>query len=112
MKLKSSYFLIICALVVSIYSCKKHNNTPAPCVNLTLLENNWNNVSIVEQNYNSSNQITATNVIYPVGTFTLNSNGSYNVVSDGVPLNGVWEISKANCDLVLMSILPTKGILL
>jgi hypothetical protein len=99
MKLKSTYFFIICVLMLSIYSCKKH--TTAPCIDLTLLENNWTNASIVEQSYNSSNVITGTSVVYPTGTFTLNSNGSYNVVSDGVPLNGVWEISKANCDLVL-----------
>ncbi|WP_259068414.1 hypothetical protein HDF24_09315 [Mucilaginibacter sp. X4EP1] len=69
------------------------------CPTAAQLEYQWNNVFTVEQNYNAST-IFNTSYIYPVGYFKLNSDFSYNVVSDGVPLNGTWTID-TGCKLVL-----------
>ena len=70
------------------------------CPSLTLLEQQWDNTYTSEQSYNSTS-VFNTVLIYPVGFFKLNSDFSYNVLSDGVPENGPWELDPVGCKLVL-----------
>jgi hypothetical protein len=70
------------------------------CPDVTQLEKQWDNAYILEQNYNST---IVYNPIYgtPTGYFILNSDYSYDVLSDGVPLNGQWTLDPNGCKLVL-----------
>lgn len=70
------------------------------CPDVTKLEYQWNNTSIVEQSYTATS-VSSPVYIYPYGYFKLNSDLSYNVLSDGVPLNGTWQIDPNGCKLVL-----------
>ena len=70
------------------------------CPDITRIENQWDNTDIVEQAYNSTS-ILSTSYVYPVGYFKLNSDLTYNVLSDGVPLNGTWQLDPNGCQLVL-----------
>jgi len=70
------------------------------CPSVSQLVAEWDNTYILEQNYNSTS-VYNTQYVYPTGYFTLNSDFSYNVLSDGVPLNGQWELDPNGCKLVL-----------
>jgi hypothetical protein len=70
------------------------------CPDLTTLEYRWDNTATLETYY-SGNFITSFNYIYPVGYFTLNKDASYNVLSNGISLNGTWGIIQPGCRLVL-----------
>jgi len=93
-------FLISATILFSVSSCKKNHQKPS-CFNTTQLEKRWNNAYTISQYYNSTNNITNTQIDSPKGYFTLNTNGSYNVLSNNIPLDGIWQINEANCNLVL-----------
>lgn len=62
----------------------------------------WANAYTEIDTYSTTGTIIGRQFIYPYGYFKLNTDLSYNVLSDGVPLNGVWDVN-ANCQLVLDS---------
>ncbi len=74
--------------------------TPYRCPSVSQLEKQWDNTYTSEQNYTSTT-LGFTTFIYPTGFFTLNSDMTYNVFSDGVPQNGPWELDPTTCKLVL-----------
>ena len=69
------------------------------CPDVTALEYQWNNTYTVEENYGFNGVYSTT--IYPVGYFKLNSDFTYNRPSDGVDLDGTWELDPNSCQLVL-----------
>ena len=70
------------------------------CPSTAQVVNQWDNTFTIEQYYTAST-VYNTSYIYPVGYFKLNSDMSYNVLSDGVPLNGSWLIDPNGCLLTL-----------
>lgn len=72
------------------------------CPSLTELERTWDNVSI-RTDYVSGGVISGTDYIFPVGTFRLNADATYNVNSNGTPLDGSWLLQDEahGCPLVL-----------
>ena len=66
----------------------------------------WDN-TVIESEYFNSLGVYSTDVQYPDGFFTLNSNKTYNRISDGVSLDGTWEINDA-CQLVLDKTTPLE----
>lgn len=71
------------------------------CPDATQLEHQWDNTTTAIENYDVAGNVTQTNYIFPVGYFTLNSDMTYNVFSNGVPLNGQWLLDNSSCKLVL-----------
>jgi hypothetical protein len=105
----STYYLVIAMIfLLSVSSCKKKTVAPSPCVDVTKLEYQWDNKFTVEQNYTGTNTIVSYVDIFPVGYFTLNAGGTYNVLSDNAPLNGSWDINQTGCQLVLDKATPTQ----
>jgi len=70
------------------------------CPDVAQLEKQWDNTYILEQNYNSTSLFNSY-YVYPVGYFTLNSDFTYNRLSDGVPLDGSWVLDPNGCKLIL-----------
>ncbi|MFI5161847.1 MAG: hypothetical protein ACHQHN_11255 [Sphingobacteriales bacterium] len=70
------------------------------CPTATQVVNQWDNTLTVEQYY-TANTVYNTSYIYPVGYFKLNGDMTYNVLSDGAPLNGTWLIDPNGCLLTL-----------
>jgi len=52
------------------------------------------------QGYNAKNSNEGSYRIYPTGIFKLNSDSTYNVMSDDVPLNGKWMVN-SDCSITL-----------
>jgi len=62
----------------------------------------WVNTYIQQDNYSSDGAtVVSSNLIYPIGFFELNSDSTYRVVSNNVPLNGKWSMNIDKCDLTL-----------
>lgn len=113
--MQNKLFLAILLAAVTLYGCKQNSITPNPnllansrslnqsksCVTLPSIEHQWNNTYTIIKNYTGTNTITKTNTIYPIGYFKINSNKTYNVLSNSVPLNGTWLIDSLNCQLTL-----------
>lgn len=70
------------------------------CPSVTQLEQQWDNTYTLQQNYSDSVTYNPF-YIYPTGYFKLNADFTYNVLSDGIPLNGKWELDQDGCLLVL-----------
>lgn len=74
----------------------------ANCPTNTELSKQWDNKKTFYFQYNSStNTINNPYLVYPVGYFKLNTDLTYNVLSDGVPLNGSWKLGQPYCLLDL-----------
>ena len=72
------------------------------CPTLAQLEQTWDNIDIkVDQVTNGAYY--SSYFIYPVGTFQVNSNATYNVLSNGVPQSGPYVLTdqQHGCQLVL-----------
>ncbi len=98
--MKTKHALTLLLLFFIFYGCKKSKQQPS-CVSLTNIEYQWYNNFTVIEHYTGTNTITSTQIINPIGYFSLNTNGGYNVNSNGVPLSGIWEINSSNCMLRL-----------
>lgn len=72
------------------------------CPTLAQLEQTWDNIDI-RTDYVSNGTFSGSNFIYPVGYFALNANATYNVLSNGVPQTGPWQLldQSHGCPLVL-----------
>jgi hypothetical protein len=72
------------------------------CPTLAQLEQTWDNIDI-RTDFVTNGSFSGSSLIYPVGDFILNANATYNVVSNGVPLNGSWVLldQSHGCPLVL-----------
>lgn len=70
------------------------------CPDASKLLFTWNN-AYIRTDYLFNNVLTGSSVEYPIGYFKLNADASYNVLSNGAPLNGKWMINTSNCRLVL-----------
>lgn len=74
----------------------------ANCPSNTDLSKQWDNSRTFYFDYNSTTSlITNPDLIFPNGYFKLNTNLTYNVMSDGVPLNGSWKLGQPYCMLDL-----------
>jgi hypothetical protein len=74
----------------------------ANCPTNAELTKQWDNSKTFYFDYNATaNLITNPYLIYPVGYFKLNTDLTYNVLSDGVPLNGSWKLGQPYCMLDL-----------
>lgn len=74
----------------------------ANCPQTIELLKQWDNSRTFYFDYNSStNSIVNPYLIFPVGYFKLNTDLTYNVLSDGVPLNGSWNLGQPYCMLDL-----------
>ncbi|RWY49293.1 hypothetical protein [Mucilaginibacter gilvus] len=62
--------------------------------------NKWANTFTEIDTYNAAGVVESRVFIHPIGYFQLNSNATYNVLSDNVPLSGKWDITDS-CQLVL-----------
>ncbi|WP_421945815.1 hypothetical protein [Pedobacter sp.] len=70
----------------------------ADCSTVAQLTKQWDNNKIYYFDYYSStNTFINPYLVYPVGYFKLNTDLTYNVVSDGVPLNGTWKLGQPYC---------------
>jgi hypothetical protein len=69
------------------------------CPTLAQLQKRWDNTYINVENYDATG-VTGSYTIYPIGFFQLNADASYNRVSDGVSLDGIWSITDG-CQLML-----------
>ncbi|MDB5146689.1 MAG: hypothetical protein JWQ57_709 [Mucilaginibacter sp.] len=66
------------------------------------LEKKWINAYTEEDTYSSDGStVTGTTTIHPIGFFELNSDSTYRVVSNNVPLNGKWKANSSFCELTL-----------
>jgi hypothetical protein len=105
MRKKTTIHLALLVLITAAFSaCSKKSDSgkgnTKTCTDPASIEYRWDNVSIETQNLNSSGGVTGSSFQYPVGYFQLNADHTYNRPSDGVTLNGAWEIN-TNCELVL-----------
>jgi len=78
------------------------------CPSESQLEYRWDNTTTVIQNYDIASVITGSQTIYPDGYFTLNPDKTYNVLSNGVPLDGQWLLDQNSCKLVLDKGMPLE----
>lgn len=72
------------------------------CPTLTQLEQTWDNIDIKVDNV-TNGAYYGSYMIYPVGTFQLNLNATYNVLSNGVPQSGPFVLTdqQHGCQVVL-----------
>jgi hypothetical protein len=70
------------------------------CPDLASLQYRWDNVTTLEASY-KGNSVFNTRYLFPVGYFKLNTDASYNVLSNGSAYSGTWGISQPGCLLVL-----------
>jgi hypothetical protein len=61
---------------------------------------NWTNDYTEVQDRNSQNVVVDSYRIYPNGIFNLNKDGTYHVISNGVPFDGKWMLNP-DCSLTL-----------
>ncbi|SHN17824.1 hypothetical protein [Mucilaginibacter sp. OK098] len=99
--------LIIFALALStLYSCQKQadaiDHLKKSCLYDVKMDyfKKWSNTFTEIDTYNSTGAIASKSFIYPVGYFQLSANSTYNVLSNSVPLTGVWDITDS-CKLLL-----------
>jgi len=75
----------------------EHYKTAA-CPSVAQLTKRWDNDKIFYFNYfPNTNTIFNPYLVYPIGYFKLNTDLTYNVVSNGVPLNGTWRLGLPYC---------------
>ncbi len=93
--------------LVVLYSCTKPidaiDNLKKSCLYDSKQDyfKKWSNTFTEIDTYNQAGtSIVSKSFIYPIGYFQLSSNSTYNVVSDGVPLSGTWDVNDS-CKLVL-----------
>ena len=95
LSLSSSTLIVKRIVGTTVYT--EHYKT-ADCPSITQLAKQWDNTKIFYFDYfANTNQIVNPYVVYPVGYFKLNTDLTYNVVSDGVPLNGNWKLGQPYC---------------
>jgi hypothetical protein len=74
----------------------------ASCPTIAQLSKQWDNSKTFYFYYDSFTKlINNPTLIYPVGYFRLNTDLTYNVLSNGVPLNGSWKLGEPYCMLDL-----------
>ena len=94
MKRNLTYLIITFLGLSSLYSCYKTPDAVAALKKSCLYSNKinyfqkWANMVTEVDTYSSTNILQSKALIHPYGYFQLNSNSTYNVVSDNVPLNG------------------------
>ncbi|MEO6851588.1 MAG: hypothetical protein ABI166_13185 [Mucilaginibacter sp.] len=72
------------------------------CQYQSFITKKWLNTYTREDNYNSDgSEVASSTIIKPVGFFELNTDGTYRVLSNNVPLNGKWVANATNCELTL-----------
>jgi len=99
LSLTNSNLIVKKIIGTTVYT--EHYKT-ADCPSIPQLTKQWDNTRIFYFDYFvNTNQIINPYIVYPVGYFKLNSDLSYNVVSDGVPLNGTWKLGQPYCMLDL-----------
>ncbi|WP_423147526.1 hypothetical protein [Rubrolithibacter danxiaensis] len=76
-------------------------NLGCPFINNPMLNKNWKNVYTETYDYDNSGSLISSSLLYPIGYFQINTDSTYNVYSDNVPLDGKWEINESGCNLVL-----------
>ena len=106
MKKILTYSLAAAISLLLLYSCNKSQNAvnalKKSCLYSSKIDyfKKWANTFTEIDVYGTSGVIQKKSFIYPYGYFQLNSNGSYNVLSDNIPLTGNWTVSD-RCELVL-----------
>lgn len=105
--MKKNTNLIISALgLLFFYSCSKPadsiDNLKKSCLYNSKVDyfKKWSNTFTEIDVYNTGGTIDSKTFIYPVGYFQLSSNSTYSVLSNGVPLAGVWDVTDS-CKLLL-----------
>ena len=89
---------ILFAFPLFVNTCK--DPKLAPCFDIKQISQQWRNEYIQIQEYNVKSTSEGSYRIYPTGIFKLNIDGTYNVVSDEVPLNGKWMFN-SDCSITL-----------
>jgi hypothetical protein len=89
---------LLFAFPLFIHTCK--DPKLAPCFDIKQISQKWKNEYIQMQGYNAKNSNEGSYRIYPTGIFKLNSDSTYNVMSDDVPLNGKWMVN-SDCSITL-----------
>ncbi|MEO6979324.1 MAG: hypothetical protein ABI113_13125, partial [Mucilaginibacter sp.] len=97
---KIIYLSFVILTIAAISSCSKKSEKTSSCTKDATIEYRWDNVSIETQTLNSSGTVTGSSFQYPAGYILLNPDHTYNRPSNGVTLNGGWEIN-SNCELAL-----------
>jgi hypothetical protein len=94
------YFLLL--LSVFAYSCKKELQATKICLHDSSVDylKRWAIVLTETDERDVNGAILKKTIIYPNGYFQINSDFTYNLYSDGAPVNGKWNIN-ANCQFVL-----------
>lgn len=77
------------------------------CPNFAGLEAQWDNTVTYYEHY-LDDRITYTEADNPLGYFRLNTDMTYNVLSNGVPQDGPWNIDPQSCKLVLDNGMPSQ----
>jgi hypothetical protein len=99
MRNRLSCSLLLTIPVLIIYTCK--NSGKSPCFDVKRVEKRWTNVYILVQHFDRQHKITSSYYLHPVGSFTLRNDGTYSVVSDDVPLAGMWHLNYQDCTITL-----------
>ncbi|MDQ7948072.1 MAG: hypothetical protein REI78_07450 [Pedobacter sp.] len=74
----------------------------ASCPTNAELTKQWDNSRTFYFDYNATTSLVNNPaLVFPVGYFKLNTDLTYNVMSDGVPLNGSWKLGQPYCMLDL-----------
>jgi len=99
---KHSSVLVILLAVVCFYACKKEVKQTQICLHDSSVNylKRWSVQSIETNVYNNNKELLSHTIVYPQGYFQINDDFSYNLFSDGDPVNGKWNINK-NCEFVL-----------
>ncbi|WP_299497049.1 hypothetical protein [Mucilaginibacter sp.] len=102
MKKKIIFWLLLPAVMLFTYSCKKTKIESQICLHNSSIDylKRWAVVYTQTDNYDDQGHLLKSIIVYPNGYFQINSDFTYNLFSDGVPINGKWNINE-NCQFVL-----------
>ncbi|MDB5156185.1 MAG: hypothetical protein JWR50_892 [Mucilaginibacter sp.] len=101
MKKHYSVWVILLA-AVCICTCKKEVKQTQICLHDSSIDylKRWAVQSTETNVYNVNKELLSHTIIYPEGYFQINNDFTYNLFSDGDPVNGKWNINK-QCEFVL-----------
>jgi hypothetical protein len=99
---KYIFFGLILLAASWLTSCKKVVQSTEICLHDSSIDyfKRWGIEEIHTDVYDANKILLSHTVIYPNGYFQINSDFTYNIFSDGAPVNGKWNINKA-CEFVL-----------
>ncbi|MFB9842158.1 hypothetical protein [Mucilaginibacter ginsenosidivorans] len=99
MRNRLSRSLLFAVSILAISACR--NSSKSPCFDVKRVEKRWTNAYILVQHFDRDNKVTNSYYLHPVGSFTLKNDGTYSVISDDVPLEGMWHLNYQDCTITL-----------